>query len=73
MLAMKTTVLPTCATSIVGSTSTVPFACLTPRCMRWVMGVAALPMSSWPQQMSYLRPSSESVLVRPVTACLVAV
>ena len=30
-------------------------------------------MSIWPQAMSYLRPSSEVDLVRPVIACLVAV
>ena len=30
-------------------------------------------MSIWPQAMSYLRPSSEVDLVRPVMACLVAV
>ena len=37
------------------------------------MSVAALPMSIWPQAMSYLRPSSDVDLVRPVMACLVAV
>ena len=35
--------------------------------------VAALPMSIWPQAMSYLRPSSAMLLVNPVTACLVEV
>ena len=36
-------------------------------------GVSALPMSIWPQAMSYFRPSSDVDLVRPVIACLVAV
>ena len=35
--------------------------------------VSALPMSIWPQAMSYLRPSSEVDLVSPVIACLDAV
>ena len=34
--------------------------------------VAALPMSIWPQAMSYWRPSSDNDLVRPVSPCLVA-
>ncbi|MND06267.1 hypothetical protein D3C83_275430 [compost metagenome] len=55
------------------STMTVPFACCTPLVMRSVISVAALPMSIWPQAMSCARPSSEIDLVRPVTACLVAV
>ena len=41
--------------------------------MRAVISVAALPMSIWPQAMSYFLPSSEVDLVRPVIACLVAV
>lgn len=41
--------------------------------MRSVMSVAALPMSIWPTAMPYGRPSSDSDLVRPVSACLVAV
>jgi hypothetical protein len=41
--------------------------------MRSVIGVTALPMSIWPQAMSYWRPSSEVDLVRPVMACLVEV
>jgi hypothetical protein len=45
----------------------------TPAAMRSVISVAALPMSIWPQAMSYLRPSSEMHLVSPVMACLVAV
>ena len=73
MLAIVTMVFPTCATSMVGSTSTDPFACLTPFCIRWVMGVAALPMSIWPQAMSWGRPSSEVARVSPVIACFVAV
>src|SRR5512146_793385 len=36
-------------------------------------GLLALPMSIWPQAMSYLRQSRESDLVSPRTACLVAV
>src|SRR5207245_7170273 len=35
--------------------------------------VAAFPMSIWPQAMSYLRPSSDVDLVKPVIACFVAV
>src|SRR5690606_4046972 len=35
--------------------------------------VAALPMSICPQAISYLRPSSDVDLVRPVMPCLVAV
>src|ERR1044072_4393746 len=41
--------------------------------MRAALSVAALPMSIWPHAMSYLRPSSDVDLVRPVIACLVAV
>ena len=41
--------------------------------MRVVISVAALPMSIWPQAMSYFRPSSDVDLVSPVTACFVAV
>ena len=41
--------------------------------MRSVISVAALPMSIWPQAMSWARPSSAVALVRPVIACLVAV
>src|SRR5438034_2638053 len=41
--------------------------------MRSVISVAALPISIWPQAISYLRPSSEMHLVRPVMACLVVV
>jgi hypothetical protein len=37
------------------------------------MSLATLPMSIWPTAMSKGRPSSEAVLVRPLTACLVAV
>src|SRR6059036_3710977 len=50
-----------------------PLACGTPRFIRSVNGVAALPMSICPQAMSYLRPSSEVDLVSPVMACLVDV
>ncbi len=41
--------------------------------IRAVIGVAALPMSIWQQQMSNCRPSSAIDLVSPVTACLVEV
>jgi hypothetical protein len=41
--------------------------------MRSVSGVAALPISIWPQLMSNFRQSSAVCLVRPVIACLVAV
>ena len=51
-----------------------PSACGTPLWpCRPVISVAALPMSIWPQAMSYGRPSSASDLVSPVIACLVAV
>ncbi len=56
-----------------GSTAIVPFACGTPCAMRAVISLAALPMSIWPQAMSYLRPSSAVDFVRPVIACFVAV
>ena len=36
-----------------------------------VIWVAALPISIWPQAMSYSRPSSDSERVSPVKACLV--
>ena len=45
----------------------------TPRRHGSVISVAALPMSIWPQAMSYARPSSDVDLVSPVIACLVAV
>ena len=39
--------------------------------LTWVSNsVAALPMSIWPQAMPKERPSSDSDLVSPVTACL---
>src|SRR5205807_2825898 len=72
-VAMKTTARATFCTSIVGSITTSPFGCGTPRVMRWVISVSALPTSIWPHEMSYLRPSSEVDLVRPVTACLAVV
>src|ERR1700712_3193897 len=71
--AMWTTASATRATSSIASAAIVPLACLTPLAMRAAISVTALPMSSWPQAMSYARPSSEIDLVRPVTACLVAV
>ncbi|CAM5656898.1 aldo/keto reductase [Streptomyces canarius] len=50
-----------------------PFAWSAPVPIRAVMSVAALPMSICPTAMRYGRPSRESDLVRPVSACLVAV
>jgi hypothetical protein len=41
--------------------------------MCWAIGVIALPMSIWPQAISYFRPSSAVALVRPVMACFVEV
>ena len=52
---------------------TSPLGCGTPRVIRWVISVRALPTSIWPHEMSYLRPSSEVDLVRPVIACLAVV
>src|SRR5216684_318850 len=70
---MKTTARATFCTSMTGSTTTSPLGCGTPRVMRWVISVSALPTSIWPHEMSYLRPSSEVDLVRPVIACLALV
>src|SRR5207249_2576968 len=72
-VAMKATARATFCTSIVGSMTTSPLGCGTPRVMRCVISVSALPTSIWPHEMSYLRPSSEVDLVRPVTACLAVV
>ncbi len=66
-LAMPSTACATCSTSINGSGVALAFA-------SWsASSVRALPMSIWPQAMSYSRPSSEVDLVSPVMACLVAV
>src|SRR6202521_89107 len=54
-----------------GSASTLPVACNRPRAVSSLRVVAALPMSIWPQAMLYWRPSSDSELVSPVSACLV--
>ncbi len=70
---MCRTVRATSATSITGSGTTSPFAWSAPVSIRAVMSVAALPMSICPTAMPYRRPSSDSDLVRPVSACLVAV
>ena len=70
---MYTTASATYRASKTGSAATVPLACGTPRPKRWVISVAALPMSICPQAMSKARPSSERDLVSPVIACLVAV
>src|SRR5439155_20274137 len=56
-----------------GSGATPPFACGTPFAIRAARSVRALPTSFWLQAMSYFLPSSEVDLVRPVSACLVAV
>jgi hydroxyethylthiazole kinase-like uncharacterized protein yjeF len=64
-LAMYSTDWPTMLTSISGSMAISPLACGTPLAMRAAISVAALPMSIWPTAMSYLRPSSAAVLVRP--------
>src|SRR2546425_1196450 len=71
--AMQSTAFATFSTSIVGSMATVPFGCGTPLAIRSVIGVAALPISIWPQAMSYFRPSRDVALVSPVIACLVEV
>ena len=49
---MYSTARATSATSIRGSGRTLPSAWGTPAAMAWVMSVAALPMSIWPQAMS---------------------
>ena len=64
---------PTFSAAMVGSTIVVPFGWGTPRAIRAVMSVSALPMSIWPQAMSYARPSRAVDLVSPVIACLVEV
>jgi len=68
--AMKRTERATSPTSITGSTRTEPSACGTPWVILKAISVSALPMSIWPQAMSKGRPSSDSVRVSPVTACL---
>src|SRR5205085_5181470 len=69
-VAIRTTARATFCTSIVASIMTSPLGCGTPRVIRCVISVSALPTSIWPHEMSYLRPSSEVDLVSPVTACL---
>ena len=71
--AIWTTACATWFTSISGSMAISPLAWGTPLAMRAAISVCALPMSIWPQAMSYLRQSSEIDLVRPVMACLVEV
>src|SRR5258708_74622 len=46
---------------------------MTPLTIGRVISVAALPMSIWLHAMSYLRPSRDVDLVKPVIACFVAV
>src|SRR5580700_2739405 len=72
-VAQSTTERATFSTSIVGSITISPLGCGTPRVIRWVISVSALPTSIWLHEMSYLRPSSEVDLVSPVTACLAVV
>ena len=71
-LAMNKICSPTYFTSNLGSGAISMFACMVPSGIRLVIGVAALPMSIWEHEMSYLRPSSEVDRVRPVTPCFVA-
>jgi hypothetical protein len=71
-LAMYATARPTSLTSMVGSTRIDPSGWRTPSAIRAVIGVSALPMSIWPQAMSWARPSRAVVLVSPVIACFVA-
>src|SRR5262249_21021880 len=73
MFAMKSTACPQYSTGMRGSGFTSPFAWRTPCAMRLVNGGPGLRRSIWQQAMSYFRPPRESVLVRPVAACLVAV
>ena len=63
----------TLSTSIVGSIIVDPSAWGTPSFIRFVMSVAAFPMSIWPQAMLYFRPSRDVDFVSPVIACLVDV
>jgi Putative methyltransferase len=71
--AMYSTASATSSTDIVGSDTIDPSAWSAPAPMCWVMSVAALPMSIWPQAIPWRRPSSASALVKPLTPCLVAV
>src|SRR5215467_5043223 len=72
-LAMCTTALATRSASIIGSARVLPSGCRAPDASIRARSVAALPMSIWPQAMSYARPSRDVAFVRPVIACLVAV
>ena len=63
----------TCLTSIVASERFVPSGCGMPVTMALAMSVSAFPMSICEAQISYGRPSSERLFVRPVIACLVLV
>ena len=72
-LAMCSTVWATCSTSISGSGTVSPFGWSTPWAMCPAIGVKALPMSIWPQAMSYFLPSRAVALVSPVMACFVEV
>ena len=73
-LDMKTTARATSYGSMVGSVKTAPWAWGSPALTAAASGaVSALPMSIWPQAISYLRPSNDVDLVRPVIPCLVAV
>src|SRR3954471_3809062 len=56
-----------------GSASVLPSGWRVPDLIGSVISVAALPISICPHAMSYLRPSSERLFVRPVMACFVAV
>src|SRR6185312_1589093 len=70
--AMVSTAFATCCRSSTGSGAMRPSACTTPCLNLSAQPVSALPISIWPQAMSYLRPSSAVDLVRPKTACFEA-
>ena len=69
---MCATAAPTSFASMIGSGAMRPSAWRTPWVCLRAISVSALPMSIWPQAMSWARPSSAIDLVSPLTACLVA-
>lgn len=72
-LAMCKTEDATCFTSIVASLRMLPSGCGMPVVIARAMSVSALPTSICDAQMLYNRPSSDKLLVNPVTACFVLV
>src|ERR1700719_4390152 len=68
--AIYNTASATYFTSNVGSGFIVRSACNVPLEIPPVKEVSALPMSIWPQAISYARPSSAIVFVSPEIACL---